>query len=116
MPEEFGAVSCVSANPKGIESIRPGLRGTSYPAGKTEKSQTLKGLYLFHKALICNPFRVVTFLVATQRRPSLNRANAGLIDPIPLGLMNRPLHQIGRCYQNPTIGGRAAKNFGSGSV
>ena len=45
-----------------------------------------KGLYLFHKSLICNPFRVVTILLATQRRPSQSRANAGLNDPIPLGL------------------------------
>jgi len=29
-------------NPKGIESVSPGLRGTSYPGGMTEKSQTLK--------------------------------------------------------------------------
>jgi hypothetical protein len=79
-------------NPKGIESTSPGLRGTSYPGGMTEKSQTLKGLHLFHKSLICNPFRVVIFLLATQRRPSLNRANAGLRDTIPLGLKNRPLH------------------------
>jgi hypothetical protein len=28
-------------NPKGIESISPGLRGTSYPGGMTEKFQTL---------------------------------------------------------------------------
>ena len=39
-------------------------------------------------------FRVVIFLGTTQRRPSLNRANAGLIDTIPLGLKNRPLQQI----------------------
>jgi len=29
-------------NPKGIESISPGLRGMSYPGGMTEKSQTLQ--------------------------------------------------------------------------
>jgi hypothetical protein len=58
---QFGTVSRVSANPKGIESISPGLRGTSYPGSKTEKSPTLKGLHPFHKALICNPFRVGTF-------------------------------------------------------
>jgi len=103
-----GAVSCVSGNPKGIESISPGLRlaapqrseggGRSYPGGKTEKSHTLKGLNLVRKSLICNPFRVVPFLLATQRRPSLNRANAGLKDAIPLGLKNRPLHQVGSPY------------------
>ena len=69
--------------------------GGSYPGDKTEKSQTLKGLHLFYKSLQCNPFRVVTFLVATQRSPSLNRANAGLHDTIPLGLTNRTLRQDG---------------------
>jgi len=39
---QFGTVSRVSANPKGIESISPGLRGMSYPGGMTEKSQTLQ--------------------------------------------------------------------------
>jgi len=34
-------------------------------------------------------------LVATQRRPSLNRANAGLSETIPLGLKIRPPHQVG---------------------
>jgi len=96
-------------NPNGIESISPGLRGTSYPGGMTEKSQTLKGLHLFHKSLICNPFRVVIFLVATQRRPSLNRANAGLRDAIPLGLKNRPLHQVGSPYTF-SIRPKTAKN------
>jgi len=86
--------SYASGNPKGIESISPALRGTSYPGGKTAKSQTLKGFHLLHKSLICNPFRVVTFLVATQRRPSLNRANAGLSDAIPLGLLNRPVPPV----------------------
>ena len=33
--KQFGTVSRVSANPKGIESISPGLRGTSYPRSKT---------------------------------------------------------------------------------
>jgi hypothetical protein len=57
---QLGKVSRVPANPKGIESISPGLRGTSYPGSKTGKSPTLKGLHLFHKALIFNPFRVGT--------------------------------------------------------
>jgi len=94
MPLTIGAITRVSPNPKGIESISPGLRGTSYPGGKTEKSQTLKGLHLFHKSLQCNPFRVVVFLGTTQRGPSLNRANAGLNDTIPLGLKNRSFQQV----------------------
>ena len=52
-------------------------------------------MFAIHKSLICNPCRVVSFLVATQRRPSVNRANAGLNDTIPLGLKNRALHQAG---------------------
>jgi hypothetical protein len=42
--KQFGPVSRVSANPKEIESISAGLRGTSYPGRKTEKSQTLKAM------------------------------------------------------------------------
>jgi hypothetical protein len=48
------------------------------------------GLYLFRKSLICNHFSVATLFLATRRRPTLNRANAGLNVPIPLGLKNRP--------------------------
>ena len=61
MPYTYRGEVRVSANPKGIESISPGLRGTSYPGSKTEKLPTLKGLHPFHKALLCNPFRVETF-------------------------------------------------------
>ena len=59
--QNYCSIYDLFSNPKGIGSISPGLRGTSYPGGKTESVQTLKGLYLFHKALICNPFRVGTF-------------------------------------------------------
>ena len=51
-------------------------------------------MHLFHKSLICNPFRVLIFLVATQRRPSRNRANAGLNDTIRLGLKNRQFPRL----------------------
>jgi len=43
-------------------------------------------------------FQGCDLLCATQRRPSRNRANAGLRDAIPLGLKNRPLHQVGSPY------------------
>jgi hypothetical protein len=39
--------------------------------------------------LIFNPFRVVDLNAAAQGRPSLNRANLGLNDAIPLGLKSR---------------------------
>jgi len=32
--KQFETVPCVSANPKGIESISPGLRGTRYPGAR----------------------------------------------------------------------------------
>ena len=92
----YGAVLYVFTNPKGIESASPGLRGTSYPGCQDRKSQTLQGFHLLHNMLIFNPFRVFRLLIATQRKPSLNRANAGLKESIPLGLKNRPLHQVGR--------------------
>ena len=40
---DFGALRKTRTNPNGIESISPGLQGTSYP-GNTENNTTLKGL------------------------------------------------------------------------
>ena len=74
------------ANPKGIVSFSPGLRGTSYPG--------------LGNRMYLNPERVESLAnvcdatlsglgkgnLATQGRPSLNRANPGLNDPIPSGL------------------------------
>lgn len=57
-----------------------------WPGGKPEKARTQKGFCFIYKSLICNPFRVWTFFVVTRRRPSRNRADAGLSDAIPLGL------------------------------
>jgi hypothetical protein len=55
--KQLWAMSSVSGNPKGIESISPGLRGTSYPGEKTEEFQTLKGLNFLHKSLIISPLQ-----------------------------------------------------------
>ena len=46
------------ANPKGIESFSPGLRGTRYPGCDDREITTLKELDFSHKPLIYNPFRV----------------------------------------------------------
>jgi hypothetical protein len=93
-------------NPKGIEAFSPRLRlaapqrsegvARSYPGCEAREITTLKELHLVHPALRCNPFRVVKYNTATQGRPSRNRANPGLNDPIPLGLKTRPLQYLER--------------------
>jgi hypothetical protein len=61
MPDAVEEIFIRLANPNGIVSISPGLRGTSYPGSKDGRIKTLKGLNLFHKMLIFNPFRVDEF-------------------------------------------------------
>src|SRR5580704_16903757 len=76
-----------ASNPEGIESLSPGLRGTSYPGGEFRDFATLKGLNPFRNDVISNPFRVGAFNALTQGSPSGNRSNPGLKDSIPLGLV-----------------------------
>ena len=45
-------------NPNGIESLSPGLRGTSYPGWTIIENTTPTGLRQTNHALGCNPFRV----------------------------------------------------------
>jgi hypothetical protein len=45
-------------NPNGIESISPGLRGTSYPGWTKIEATTPTGLHQTSDARGCNPFRV----------------------------------------------------------
>ena len=78
----------VHFNPEGIEAISPGLRGTSYPGEKEQYIPTLKGL---NPSLVSACDATLSGLrqvnMATQGWPSRNRANPGLNDPIPSGLI-----------------------------
>ena len=76
-------------NPKGIPSLSPGLRGTSYPGwDRSKDSPTLKGLHHLTRttaarqrpALCCNPFRVehdsaIQPRVARASQPWAGRSN-----------------------------------------
>jgi hypothetical protein len=63
--------------------------------------------------LITNDLQPATLLLATQRRPSLNRGNAGLNDPTPLGLKNTPRETPTTTYCVWFIGPLKHRNRGS---
>jgi hypothetical protein len=84
------------ANPEGIPSLSPGLRGTSYPGcGSSKESPTLKGLQLLtgtaaarqRPALCCNPFRVED---SSGTQPRVARASQPWAERYnPLGIEKR---------------------------
>src|SRR5437870_2163163 len=66
-----------SAHPNGMESLSPGLRGTSYPGSDEQDRSTLKGLHRLlsmcrnapigrQKPTGCNPYRVAHSECQTQ--------------------------------------------------
>ena len=55
------------ANPKGIPSLSPGLRGTSYPGKTSEGEFNPNGVVAYRVDMRCNPVGVGRFCIGPPR-------------------------------------------------